>query len=119
MARYPIDALEDIRAAAGHVRQLLKQRSKDDVARDVFTRAAFERFLEIISEASRHVPEAWKQEFRPGPDWRAIANLGNVLRHAYHETDLGFLWAIYMEHLTELEDHVSRMLAKYDTGEDD
>src|SRR5690606_10244933 len=62
---------------------------------DFITGAAFERFLEVVSEASRHVPDEWKQEFGPDIPWREIAGIGNVLRHAYRTVAMRRLWLIY------------------------
>jgi uncharacterized protein with HEPN domain len=48
-------------------------------------RQLVERNLEILSEASRRLPEELKEGEAQIP-WRAIAGIGNVLRHDYHET---------------------------------
>ncbi len=77
------------------------------------TRAAFERFLEIISEASRHVPAAWRDEHDVVP-WRQIGDLGIHLRHAYHRTDAAALWSIYTDDLDPLEHAVDAMLSTHD-----
>jgi uncharacterized protein with HEPN domain len=53
--------------------------------RDRRVRQLVERNLEIISEASRRLPQAAKDEERQIP-WRAIAGIGNVIRHDYHDT---------------------------------
>jgi uncharacterized protein with HEPN domain len=50
--------LRDIANAIDDIDSLLSGKSFSDVQADRFMRAAFERFLEIISEASRHVPDA-------------------------------------------------------------
>jgi uncharacterized protein with HEPN domain len=49
---------------------------------DWMMRDAVERNLERVSEASRHIPAALKAH-HPSIRWRAIAGLGNVLRHDY------------------------------------
>jgi uncharacterized protein with HEPN domain len=41
-----------------------------------------ERLVEIISEASRHIPEVLKHRY-PAVSWRSIADIGNILRHDY------------------------------------
>jgi uncharacterized protein with HEPN domain len=48
--------LRDIANAVDDIEILLRGKSFSDVQSDRFLRAAFERFLGIISEASRHVP---------------------------------------------------------------
>lgn len=65
-----------------------------DFVEDRVRRAACERFLEIISEASRHVPVGEKNAHSDIP-WRQIADMGNHLRHAYHMVDPEILWAIH------------------------
>ncbi|MEJ2625198.1 MAG: DUF86 domain-containing protein [Pseudolabrys sp.] len=75
------------------------------------TRAALERFLEILSEASRHIPEEWKTEFTDIP-WRQVADLGNFIRHAYYKIDLEILWSIYENDLHSLELVAEKMIAR-------
>jgi uncharacterized protein with HEPN domain len=74
----------------------------------------FERFLEIPSEASWSIPDEWKQEFGPSIPWRQVADLGNVLRHAYHRTDLLLLWSVYENDLGPLETAIDAILAAHD-----
>jgi len=77
-------------------------------------RAAFERFLEIISQASRHVPDELKAD-APDIPWRRIADIGNHIRHAYNKVDAGILWNIHADgELTLLSDAVARFIAKID-----
>jgi uncharacterized protein with HEPN domain len=91
-----------MRQAISDIRDLLSEKSFLDFYNDRHTRAAFERFLEILSEASRHVPDEWKAEFDQIP-WRQVADLGNAVRHAYHRIDHELLWSIYENDLDALE----------------
>src|ERR1700730_11423704 len=50
--------------------------------RDIKLRRAVERCVEIISEASRHIPMQMKVDFPEHP-WEEIASIGNLLRHHY------------------------------------
>ena len=75
---------------------------------DLLARLAVERCIEIISEGSRHVPSTFKQEW-PNIDWRYVADIGNVLRHAYHKVDFDILWNIVLTRLDELEDALSTL----------
>jgi uncharacterized protein with HEPN domain len=94
------------------IRELLNGKSPSQVDGDLFARAALERFLEIISEASRHLPHAWKAD-HPEIPWRRIADIGNVMRHAYSAVDLSILWAIYERDLGPLEAAIDAMLAAH------
>jgi len=48
--------------------------------RDIKLRRAIERCVEIISEASRHIPIQLKSDY-PDQPWEEIASIGNLLRH--------------------------------------
>ncbi|MEO5805637.1 HepT-like ribonuclease domain-containing protein [Devosia sp.] len=102
--------LQDIKQSIVHIRTLLRHKTFASMYEDAATRAAFERFLEILSEASRHVPDDLKASHGPDIPWRQIADLGNVLRHAYHRTDAQALWSVYEDDLTPLEESIDAML---------
>jgi uncharacterized protein with HEPN domain len=63
------------------------------VCKDVEKRWIMERGLEIISEASRHLPVEWKDS-SPHIKWQKMADMGNRLRHGYDRTDVSLLWEI-------------------------
>ena len=102
--------LGDIEEAIGNIRSMMKGRDQGDLAADPFLRAAYERFIEIISEASRHIPAELKQAHGDIP-WRAIADTGNILRHVYHSIHGETLWAIYEKDLEPLERAMQSMKA--------
>jgi uncharacterized protein with HEPN domain len=82
------------------------------VVKDRVLRAAFERFLEILSEASRHIPAALKLR-EPETAWARIAAMGNHLRHAYHRVDAEILWQIYADgELSRLRDVIERFFTE-------
>jgi uncharacterized protein with HEPN domain len=101
--------LDDIRDAVAQIEMLPADKSLADLSGDRAGCAAFERFLEIISEASRHIPDNLKAE-APEIGWRAIAAIGNQLRHSYQQIDLGVLWDIRAKgELAELDRAVARI----------
>ena len=94
MAERTIYRLGDIVDAIDAIRSLLDGTSFEQMVADPVVKAAFERFLEILSEASRHIPEALKRQ-APQIPWRRIGDIGNHLRHAYHRVDAEILWALF------------------------
>jgi uncharacterized protein with HEPN domain len=90
-----IDAIADIRA-------MTAEAGANAIQNDRRTRLAMERAFEIISEASRHLPDELKAR-HPQIPWQKIASMGNVLRHEYQRVDLELLSKIASDNLPALE----------------
>jgi len=104
--------LRDIVDAIDQIDLLLEGKDFSDLLQDRAMKAAFERFLEITSEASRHVPTELKTE-APQIPWHLVAGIGNHLRHAYHRVDAEILWRTYDDgQLAALRTAVTVFLAK-------
>lgn len=69
---------------------------------------AVERGLEIISEASRSLPDDLKTR-APDMPWPAIAAIGNILQHEYQRVETRLVWNIVEQHLTVLRTAVDRL----------
>ncbi len=102
--------IEDIIDAIDQIDLLLAGKSIDDLQEERVTRAAYERFLEIMSEASRYIRSAM-QERAPQIPWKSIRDIGNRLRHAYQDLDRDLLWDIHANGaIAELRQAVDLML---------
>ena len=110
---YLFDMLENIRLC----REIVDGRSLDALQSDVHSRMALERAIEIISEASRHVPDADKAA-EPQMPWRKIADVGNRLRHAYHLSAIELIYAIGTEGVADLKPAVERLYERHKRPQD-
>ena len=72
---------------------------------------AVERGVEIISEASRHIPADLKDN-HPEIPWAKIAGIGNITRHEYHRVAPDIVWRIVEAELGPLEAAISEMRAE-------
>ena len=75
---------------------------------DRFRRLGIERCLEIISEASRHIPDDLKK-VHPEIPWLRVADIGNRIRHAYHAVDSQIVWEIVNSELHTLRAAIESM----------
>lgn len=75
-------------------------------------RKTAERCIEIISEASKHIPDAIKIE-NPEVPWPQVRSIGNVLRHHYSIIDDRVIWLTVKRSLPPLRNVVLRLLARY------
>jgi uncharacterized protein with HEPN domain len=104
--------LDDVIDSITQIDHLLDGKTVFDVQSDRPLKAAFERFLEILSEAARHIPEELKNS-ESDIEWKKVADIGNHLRHAYHRVDAEILWRLYEDgKLQELHDAAARILKK-------
>jgi uncharacterized protein with HEPN domain len=72
-------------------RQFVAGYDRDAFKGDLRTVYAVTRCLEIISEASRRLPDELKAR-HPAISWRQMAGAGNVYRHDYEDVAAQFVW---------------------------
>ena len=105
----PSDRAAHIKDAIADIRRLRANASDEQIKHDRLLRAALERFFEIISEASRHIPED-RRAAHPHIPWKRIAGIGNILRHAYDGVDIDLLLNTAGPELDALEEAVAALL---------
>ena len=94
--------LNDLMRQIGRVREAIGERTLAEYSESWRTRYAVERAVEIISEASRRLPESVKDR-RPEIPWRKIAGVGNVLRHEYHRIVDHVIFEVVRDEIPRLE----------------
>lgn len=109
------DRIDHMREAIGALRDLVTRRPGADLARDWLMMRGIERSIEIISEASRHIPDDLKGS-EPDFPWRQIAGIGNIIRHEYSGVSLQLLLRVIDEDLPTLDAALLRILARLDRG---
>lgn len=71
-----------------------------------------ERCIEIVSEASRHLPDEAKARY-PDVPWRQIAGIGNVLRHDYDFIDERIVWEVAKVQFPRLREVIIELKSQY------
>src|SRR5580700_12270420 len=94
--------LTDIIEAIELIRSEMAGVTLDAFETDRRKRWLVERGVEIISEASRHLPGEMKAR-HPEIPWPKVAGIGNVLRHDYQDVAHDVLWHVVRENLPPLE----------------
>lgn len=94
--------LKDIIEAIGYIRSDMENISLESFVGDRRKRWQVERGLEIVSEASRHLPDAMKAR-HPEIPWQKVAGIGNVLRHEYTRVAADALWRLVRDDLAVLD----------------
>jgi uncharacterized protein with HEPN domain len=103
------DRLMHILEAITNIQKSMATTTPETFSNDVMLRLAVERSFEIISEASRRIPAEVKAH-QDTINWQRMADLGNLLRHAYHRVDVKTLWDIAKRDLPPLKTFVERVI---------
>ena len=101
-ARSFIPRLTDIIEAIERVNGVLTGTSLEGFESDWQRQWLVERGIEIISEASRHLPDDLKAR-NPEIPWQKVAGIGNILRHNYENIAAPVLWKLVHADLPTLE----------------
>ncbi len=104
------DRLRDILEAITDIDELLQGTTLERFSANRTLRLATERLIEIVCEASRHLPDDVKRDV-PNIHWRKMIDFGNLLRHAYHTTDVAKVWDIVRSELPILKTFLSGKLS--------
>ena len=105
------DYLEDILDAMEKVVQFIEGMTFDQFAEDAKTVFAVIRALEIIGEATKHIPHSVRANYSEVP-WREMAGIRDKLIHDYLGVDLVVVWKTAFEDLPSLEPVIRNILAE-------
>jgi uncharacterized protein with HEPN domain len=97
--------LNDIRSQIDLVKQFLGDLDYATFRDDQLRCYAVTRCLEIISEASRRLPEDLTAR-HPSILWKEMAGASNVYRHGYESVEADDVWITIQDHLPALRSAV-------------
>jgi uncharacterized protein with HEPN domain len=94
--------LQDMINAIDHINTKMEGVTLEAFRDDLDRRRIVERNVEIISEASRHLPDDLIRRHANIP-WKKIAGIGNIIRHDYEDVVPDTLWRLSQDDLPHLE----------------
>jgi len=80
-----------------------------DFLNNEMLRKSFERALEVIGEATKNIPKAFRDK-NSGVPWKDMAGLRDVLIHQYFGVDYGRLWDIVRQKIPALREQIRVLL---------
>src|ERR1700741_4807828 len=103
--------LRDIQHHIHRARQFVSGYDRASFKDDLRTVYAVTRCLEIISEASRRIPDEIKAR-HPSINWKSMAGAGNVYRHDYEDVAAELVWETVARALPSLEAAIEAELSR-------
>ncbi|WP_313791080.1 HepT-like ribonuclease domain-containing protein [Neorhizobium turbinariae] len=101
--------LYDIREAITIIERATDAVTFADYQNNAILRLGLERAVEIISEASRRIPDDLKAS-RPEVPWPKVKGIGNVLRHEYHGLSDTIIWGVIVDEIPRLRIAIDAIL---------
>lgn len=98
-------AIHDILEAIGRVEEVTRGKVLSDFEESWQLRWLVQRAIEIISEASRAIPED-PASTRPEIPWSKVRGIGSVLRHEYSGLSDRIIWNVVVDELPRLRDAI-------------
>jgi uncharacterized protein with HEPN domain len=89
--RQSLDYVNDIVDAAEKAISFIGTMSREALAADAKTLFATIRALEIIGEATKRIPQEFREKY-PTVPWRSMAGIRDKLAHDYLTVDLDIVW---------------------------
>ena len=115
MSRSVREYLKHIRDEIVYIEAEVKGLEKTSFDGNETLKRAFVRSLEVIGEATKHIPENLRSEY-PQIQWRAISGMRDRLIHHYFGIDYDIVWDVVQNHIPRLSDTVHKMLMREDIG---
>jgi len=101
MARDLGIALEDMLTAIVRIREETDESTFEQFAANWRAQYIVERALLIVSEASRAIPDSFKEK-HADIRWIGVRDIGNVLRHQYASLSPLLIWNVVRDELPRL-----------------
>jgi uncharacterized protein with HEPN domain len=111
MSRDLLLYFDDILDAIANIRKFTSGMGFHAFRSDLKTQHACIRNLEVIGEATKHIPES-ARDTAPEIEWRKISGLRDILTHEYFGVDVEILWDVIENKLSDLETAVQKLRAQ-------
>ncbi len=112
-----IHFLNDIFTSSEKILSLVEKKSFDEFLKDWVIVDAIIRNLEIIGEATKHLPKDLKQKY-VDIEWKKIIGLRDVLSHEYFGINYKILWDIIKNKIPELREQIKKIIEDVKKRED-
>jgi uncharacterized protein with HEPN domain len=109
MSFEPLDYLRHILVEVDYLLAARAGLTFEAFASDETLRRAFVRSLEIIGEAAKKVPDAFRRKY-PNVEWRAMSGMRDRLIHDYFGVDYEIVWDVVENRIPDLRLQIASII---------
>ncbi|HUV79902.1 MAG TPA: DUF86 domain-containing protein [Candidatus Bathyarchaeia archaeon] len=107
------DYIQDILEALGEVDDFTTGMQFEDFVKDKKTINAVVRSLEVIGEATKKIPDGFREKYSKIP-WKRMAGMRDKLIHEYFGIDLEIVWEVINNDLPPIKPLIQKVLEDID-----
>ncbi len=100
---------QDMLDAIAKIEQYTQDMDFDTFVTSSMAIDAVVRNIEIVGEASRHLDDAFRNQY-PEIPWQKIAGIRNRIVHEYFGVDVSIIWFIVEKELNPLKQQLQKIL---------
>lgn len=109
MSHSPLEYLRHMRDEIEYLSEMTVSLDKAQFIQDATLKCAFVRSVEVIGEASKKVPAAFRMKY-PELNWKAIAGMRDHLIHGYFGIDYDIVWDVVENKVPVLRKQIEEIL---------
>lgn len=107
------DYIQDIFDSIEAIEEFIKGMNFEDFEKDKKTVYAVVRSIEVIGEATKHIPAFIRKRY-PSIPWKDMAGMRDKVIHEYFGVNLKVVWKAAKEELPPLKQLIRKILAEYE-----
>lgn len=104
--------VEDILDAMQKAELLLVDVPYEQFEADFRIHFAVVRALEIMGEASKRLPQSWRDQY-PEIPWKQMAGMRDRIIHGYDNVDLHIVWDVVKQDIPRIKPYIQQLLSNY------
>lgn len=117
MSSPPIEYLQHILAETDYLAKQAAHLERGEFLADETFKRAFVRSIEIIGEATKHIPDNFRLQY-PRIKWRAMAGMRDRLIHGYFGVDYEIVWDVAANKAPQLREEIAELLQNLEPEKD-
>ncbi|MEO6720206.1 MAG: DUF86 domain-containing protein [Ferruginibacter sp.] len=110
MSKDPIEYIKHIVDECSYIISVSNNLSKEEFLEDETLKRAIVRSLEIIGEATKKIPEGFKEKWSL-VQWKNMAGMRDRLIHDYIGVNYSIVWDVVKNKIPELNDQLKEVLS--------